>query len=70
MFSEASNHSKTNEDNVDSNGKNVTVIETEFSITNDIDGNTIDASKFKDALLAYLYSQVEFLKQVIEEKEV
>ena len=30
---------------------------------------TLDASNFKDALLASLYSQVEFLKQAIKEKD-
>ena len=30
---------------------------------------TIDGSNFKDALLASLHSQVEFLKQIIKEKD-
>ena len=42
--------------------------ETKIDITNETD-EALDASNFKDALLASLYTQVEFIKQVIKEKD-
>ena len=63
---------------VDSQGKNITINEsTELCIISETDGASkniptqteIDTSDFKDSLLASLYSQVEFLKQVIVEKD-
>ena len=56
---------------LDSNNKHIVIdSDTEIDIENCEDNNSspIDTNDFKDALLASLYAQVEFLKNQLEEK--
>ena len=58
---------------IDGSGKKVVInSDTEFSILEDKDegDKPFDTNNIKDALLASLYSQVEFLKSQLEEKDL
>ncbi len=79
------NDCRDNEDNyceagddiifIDTSNKNIKInSDTEIDIVNavkeDNDSKLIDTTDFKDALLASLYAQVEFLRNQIEEKDL